>query len=194
MGSEIRPTIVVPVDATPTPLPPALPPQANSAADSGWRPAVQQAAYGSINPMNAGPPPWLTNYAPAPTEMVVNATMPQWHRPTVSLDAPRPAGTYIARAVCETVMLPGSTIEQVSYTTARTNTPLRLALPAIRSSIERASVGRGRDLDLVVKGQSCLLVRLKVWRASDAEYLANIISRLPELGPYQVLYEIQVAR
>ena len=49
-------------------------------------------------------------------------------------------------------------------------------------------------MELVTRGPSSLLVRLKVRQQADAEYLANVIARLPELGPYQVLFEMQVVR
>jgi hypothetical protein len=35
---------------------------------------------------------------------------------------------------------------------------------------------------------------MKVRQPADAEYLADAISRLPELAPYHVQFEIQVAR
>jgi hypothetical protein len=65
---------------------------------------------------------------------------------------------------------------------------------AIRIGIERVAAGRGRDLDVMAVGPGSLLVRLKVRQPYDAEYLANAISRMPELAPYQVQFEIQVAR
>jgi hypothetical protein len=63
----------------------------------------------------------------------------------------------------------------------------------VRATIERACVGRGREIELVPQGPSTLLVRLTVRQVADAQYLANIISRLPELAPYKVLFEMQVA-
>jgi hypothetical protein len=67
-------------------------------------------------------------------------------------------------------------------------------LVALRSSIERACYGRGYNLEVYARGPASLLVRVKVRQAADAEYLANRISQLPELRPYQILYEMQVAR
>jgi hypothetical protein len=49
-------------------------------------------------------------------------------------------------------------------------------------------------VEILSRGQASLLVRLKVRQAADAESVANAIARLPELGPYQVLFEMQVVR
>jgi hypothetical protein len=67
-------------------------------------------------------------------------------------------------------------------------------LPALKASIERACTGRGRDVDVSSRGPGKLLVKIKVRQTADAEYLAHAVSQLPELGPYQVLYEMQVGR
>jgi hypothetical protein len=65
---------------------------------------------------------------------------------------------------------------------------------ALRAGIERACAGRGRDVEVYARGASSLLVRVKVRQAADAEFLANRLSQLSELAPFQVLYEMQVTR
>ena len=118
------------------------------------------------------------------------ATTVESRGPAVTLDAPRAAGTYISRAVSDAIVLPAS------Y-----NTPPPAAkpqpatgLPAVKAGIERACAGRARDVELVTRGPSSLLVRVKVGQQADAEFVANTVAKLPELGPYQVLFEMQVAR
>jgi hypothetical protein len=44
------------------------------------------------------------------------------------------------------------------------------------------------------RGPGKLLVKIKVRLPADADYLAHAVSQIPELGPYQVLYEMQVGR
>jgi hypothetical protein len=121
----------------------------------------------------------------------VSASMIEPRGPTASLGAPRPAGTYTARAVCDTSVRP------TSFTHQETVSPRPIfgtRLPTVRASIERVCAGRSCGLEVIDEGRSQLLVRLKVWRAVDAEYLANAIARLPELAPYQVYFEMKVAR
>jgi hypothetical protein len=96
------------------------------------------------------------------------------------------AGSYISRAVSD------AAIQPVAYMQPAARPQSSMA--TVKAGIERACAGRGRDLEVVPHGPSSLLVRLKVRQPSDAEYLANIIARLPELAPYQVLFEMQVAR
>lgn len=88
-----------------------------------------------------------------------------------------------------------SAVRNVSYSVALPQTPpISSVIRSIRPAVERACIGRGRDLELIPNGRTSLLVRLKVRQSSDGELLANVIARLPELEPYQVLFEMQVAR
>jgi hypothetical protein len=66
-------------------------------------------------------------------------------------------------------------------------------LVALRSTIETICAGRGRDLEMFYRSPNRLLIRLKVSVAADAERLAYLISKLPELSLYHVTYEIAVA-
>jgi hypothetical protein len=66
-------------------------------------------------------------------------------------------------------------------------------LAQLKAGIAEACVGRGRDLEVVQRGASSLLVRVKVRQAGDAEALANRIALLPELAPYEVSFQMQVA-
>ncbi len=184
----------VPAFAAPTdPVPPSLPavgsptPFGSAAAEPAWRSGVQRVEYVQANPMTAGPAPWL---AAPPAPVTALASTNEWCGPTVMLDAPRPAGTYISRAVSDAAVQP------VSYRSPPAPSQPRptAVLPAVQTSIERACAGRVRDVEIVTRGPANLLVRLKVRQAADAEYVANAIARLPELGPYQVLFEMQVVR
>lgn len=88
-----------------------------------------------------------------------------------------------------------SAVRNVSYSTVVPQPPpITSVIRSVRPAVERACIGRGRDLELIPNGRTSLLVRLKVRQSSDAELLANVIARLPELEPYQVLFEMQVAR
>jgi hypothetical protein len=66
-------------------------------------------------------------------------------------------------------------------------------LVVLRSTIETLCAGRARDLEMFHRGPNQLLIRFKVRVGPEAERLAQLISKLPELAPYQVTYEIAVA-
>jgi hypothetical protein len=68
------------------------------------------------------------------------------------------------------------------------------AYSRLRTRIEQACAGKGRDLELYSRGPGNLLVRVKVAKAADAELLANRISQLPELAPYRVSFEMRVGQ
>jgi hypothetical protein len=68
------------------------------------------------------------------------------------------------------------------------------SLAALKANIERVCQGWGRDVEVHARGPASLLVRVKVRQDGDASFLAYRISQLPELRPYQVLYEMQVMR
>jgi len=44
------------------------------------------------------------------------------------------------------------------------------------------------------RGPASLLIRVTVSKSADAEALANLISRIPELAPYEIVYEMRVAQ
>jgi len=66
-------------------------------------------------------------------------------------------------------------------------------LVTLRTTIETICASRGRDLEMFYRSPNRLLIRLKVSVASDAEKLAHLISKLPELALYHVTYEMAVA-
>jgi hypothetical protein len=72
-------------------------------------------------------------------------------------------------------------------------TPTENSLVVLRSTIETVCAGKGRDLDMFYRGPNQLLIQMKVRVATDAEKLATLISKLPELAAYHVTYEIAVA-
>lgn len=65
-------------------------------------------------------------------------------------------------------------------------------LAQFKAIIERVCAGKGHGVELTAKGPGSLLLKLKVRKADDAESLASQIAQIPELGPYQISYEIQV--
>ncbi len=67
------------------------------------------------------------------------------------------------------------------------------SLVALRSTIETICAGRGRDLDMYFRSPNHLLIRMAVRQPADAERLANLISKLPELAPYHVVFEMAIA-
>jgi hypothetical protein len=93
----------------------------------------------------------------------------------VQLAAPTPAPRPVTNAPPPTTYSPGT------------------AFSHLRTSIERACAGKGRELEVYAGGQTNLLVRVRVAKAADAEYLANKISQIPELAPYQISFEMRVA-
>jgi hypothetical protein len=166
------------------PLPAAATPQPLSANEPAWKSLGERVTLG--NPMSASRDAWQ----PPSAILTVSATAPAWRPPAVTLDPPQVAAAYTAKPADSTPIRP------VSYAVPA---PAPRAEPphvssAVRRGIERVCAGRGRDLDVVVRGPTNLLVRLKVRYPADAEYLANAISRMPELAPYQVQFEMQVAK
>jgi hypothetical protein len=187
--SDWRQTGAVPAFGPPadgTPLPAPARPQPLSANEPAWKAGGERVAL--ANPMYAGRDSW----APTAPIVTVSASAPAWRGPAVTLDAPRAVGTYVSRAVSEP-----TSIRPVSYTVPAPPpaTPAPTPLPAaVRFGIERVCAGRGREVEVAVRGPTSLLVRLKVRHPADAEYLANAISRMPELAPYHVQFEMQVAK
>jgi hypothetical protein len=84
---------------------------------------------------------------------------------------------------------PPSAVRQVAAVQPRP----ALTIDQLRVRVVQACAGAGRNPEVYPRGPTGLLVRVKVRRALDAEVLANRISALPELAPYQVAFEMQVA-
>jgi len=139
---------------------------------------------------------------------------------TVTAVTPMPPGSYTPRAVSDAgvqpaAFRPAAAAPAVQPAVYRQPSPQQAAPPpappavkrpsgpppvatetltTLKAGIERVCVGKASGLEVYARGPTSLLVRLKVRQASDAPLLANRISQMPELGPYQVLYEMQVAR
>jgi hypothetical protein len=106
--------------------------------------------------------------------------------------APSPQAPATGRpTVATTVQRPAPSANAASQRPAAAPAP---TLASLKASIERVCVGRGRDLEVISRAPGNLLVRVKVRQAGDADFLAHRISELPELGPYKILYEMQVVR
>jgi hypothetical protein len=186
------PAFTTPTDVAPAALPPnAVEPRPLTSGDSRWRATGEQVTM--MNPMSTGSEPFVSMTRPAAAPVVtVSASVPVHHGPSVTLDPPRAMPPMLAAPV--PMPPPPPIIQPVAYT-APAPAPRLTTIPSnIRPGIERVCAGRGRDLDVSVCGPSSLLVRLRVRQPGDAEYLANAISRMPELAPYQVQFEMQVAR
>jgi hypothetical protein len=142
-----------------------------TAVDAAWRQRAVAAAHPAPLPQ-ASYTPRAVSEAPA-FRQVTHSAPPtvtvSTHKPAAPPPVPRPAAKVIHRPPPPTVA-------------------------TLRAGIEQACAGRGRDVEVYARGASSLLVRIKVRQAADAEFLANRISQLPELGPYQVLYEMQLVR
>jgi hypothetical protein len=197
------PAFNTPPDVAPAALPAsAAAPQPLSAGEPRWKSTGEQVAV--ANPMTMGRDGWVSMTRPAATPVVtVSASVPVYHGPMVTLDPPRAASRPDSRTIGDPPTLAAPVamppvIQPVSYAVpapAPAPKPRQASIPSnIRPGIERVCGGRGHDLDVSVCGPSSLLVRLKVGQPADAEYLANAISRMPELAPYQVQFEMQVAR
>jgi hypothetical protein len=67
------------------------------------------------------------------------------------------------------------------------------AFSHLRTNIEHACTGKGRNLEMYSRGPNSLLIRVTVSKSADAEALANSISQIRELAPYEIVYEMRVA-
>jgi hypothetical protein len=185
-------------DGAPAAMPAsAVAPQPLSANEPRHQATGEQVA--AVNPMSTDSERWVSMARPAATPiMTVSATVPVFHGPVVTLDPPRAIVGPTSRTVGDPPILaapiampPLPPIQPVAYSTPA---PRPTTIPSsIRSEIERVCAVRGHDLDVSTRGPSSLMVKLKVRQAADAEYLANAISRLPDLAPYQVQFQMQVA-
>jgi hypothetical protein len=171
-------------------VPMPMPPGPGSPADSripGAIPSYQQSPI----PMEAVP---LSN---TPNE-------PIWRPLSGRIGAVNPNDTGILRAnvspnvaddptLARAVFIPAHTVEQPPPPEQIPPSTTEGPLVTLRSTIETICAGRGRDLEMFHRNPNRLLIRLKVSVASDAEKLAHLISKLPELALYHVTYEIAVA-
>jgi hypothetical protein len=133
--------------------------------------------------------------ATAPRQDVRQATYTATTSPNPPRTAPPPppAATAGRPIVATTTQRPAPSANAASQRPAQTAAPAP-TLASLKASIERVCVGRGRDLEVIARAPGNLLVRVKVRQTGDADYLAHRISELPELGPYKILYEMQVVR
>jgi hypothetical protein len=113
--------------------------------------------------------------------------------------APTSSDTAVVRANLPSVLADSSGLAPAASFTPRMTAPPPIVTPTenplvvLRSTIETVCAGKGRDLDMFYRGPNQLLIQMKVRVASDAEKLATLISKLPELAQYHVMYEIAVA-
>lgn len=142
-----------------------------------------------------------------PANPVVAAGTPRVYTSRGVSDAPTYPPTSAAAVKQATFSSPQQQ-QQQSSAVARVRTPEPPLVPVRRveppkpadplaqfkASIERVCAGKGYGVDLSAKGPGSLLLKLKVRRADDAEALASRIAQIPELGPYQIAYEIQVGQ
>jgi hypothetical protein len=192
--------------------------------EASWRPAGDRLAAAPANPMQtvnytvapAGAEPWT---APGGRFMTTNPIVAAPPGSYISRGVSEaPVQQAVARPAAAWPTAPA--VRPVAYSYPHTAVPTVTALPprpappppaapprpafgaaarplepaALRAGIERACAGRGRDVEVYARGPASLLVRVKVRQAADAKYVADRISELPELGPYQVLFEMRVAR
>lgn len=104
----------------------------------------------------------------------------------VSFVAARPTDNAISRAAA---FVPAA----AAPAPAATPVTAQSSLAALRTTIETVCSGKGRDLDMYFRSPNHLLIRMTVRQAADAELLANTISKLPEITPYHVVFEMAVA-
>lgn len=174
---------------------------------------------GPMLPSDPRMPTSLPSYSPPPAAGPINAvplpmgpTEPSW-KPLDSRTGFQPRQSRaidsgVARANAVAVPPPADpwTVSRAAYVPPPESAappPIEKPAPAttaegplvvLRSTIETVIAGRGRELEMYYRGPNNLLIRLKVRAAADAEQVANLISKLPEIGPYQVTYEIEVAQ
>ncbi|HXG12286.1 MAG TPA: BON domain-containing protein [Gemmataceae bacterium] len=63
----------------------------------------------------------------------------------------------------------------------------------LRSRIEAVCEGATRGVDVIIKSENSLGIRIKILRSTDAPRLSEKILNLPELAPYDVSLEVEVA-
>jgi hypothetical protein len=156
-----------------------------------------------LEPRSSAPP--LPSYVPPsnPVEAVPLPTAPiepTW-RPLNGRSgmAPTSSDSAVVRANLPSALADSSGVAPAASFTPRMTapppivTPTENSLVVLRSTIETVCAGKGRDLDMFYRGPNQLLIQMKVRVATDAEKLATLISKLPELAAYHVTYEIAVA-
>jgi hypothetical protein len=126
---------------------------------------------------------------PQPTSW--NPIAPASYRaPGATLAAPTPAPRQMPTRTTPRAPEPPPVIRQVSAAQPR---PAVSTLAQLKAGIAQACVGKGRDLEVMQKGPGSLVVRVKVRKSGDAEALASRIALLPELAPYEVAFQMQIA-
>ena len=173
-------------------------------------PTAQPLPVGPVLQMDPRGPTTLPSYIPpaAPVEAVPlpsGPNEPSW-RPMDGRSGALPAGdpgiigaSYQTRPTTANFgdVAPASFIPTASAppppSAANPNSTSDGPLLTLRSTIETVCANQGRDLEMFYRGPNHLLIRLKVRQAADAERVANLISRLPEVAPFHVVYEIAVA-
>ncbi|MFO0807491.1 MAG: hypothetical protein U0746_02615 [Gemmataceae bacterium] len=152
------------------------------------QPSTPTSSWGSAfypaNPVVAASP--SKNYTPrgvsdGPTTFAPAYPMPAIKQAAFSAPPPKPSTVTEVRAV-ERQVPPVNRIE---------SRPPDL-LGQFKAAIDRVCAGRGYDVELTARSSSSLLLKMKVKKATDAEVVAAKIALIPELGPYQIAYEIQV--
>lgn len=107
--------------------------------------------------------------------------------PTRTVNPPKPAGT--------TSVAPYVSRGTVTFDDVPPPAPVQTApqpLAQLRSRIEAACAGVGRDVEIVSQSGNALKIQLKVSEAIDAPKVSEKILNLPELAPYEVSLEVKV--
>jgi hypothetical protein len=206
----------VPDALSPPPMvpPSGVPSNGSAAIEPSWRAAGTQLA--AATEMASGPEPWVaagtrndaimralyaSNGWPYPvTARAVSEAPTQQRSPVQQASAtfaapPRNVATEVpaARQPATQPRAPEPSANRAAATPAPS--PSADAFYSrLRTRIEQACAGKGRDLEVYARGPASLLVRVKVAKAADAELVANRISQLPELAPYRVGFEVRVGQ
>jgi hypothetical protein len=64
----------------------------------------------------------------------------------------------------------------------------------LQQRIERVCTGQARDVQVVPESSNSLLVRMKVRNIATGQQVGQKVLSLPELAPYQVKLEVQIAQ
>lgn len=143
------------------------------------RPAPAVAAAPGKAPLAPTAPP------SAPAIKPVSATQPNAASPVLPAysapAAPRPAGSSDASR--------SSTIRVEAASVLSSAVPRML-----QQRIERVCTGQARDVQVVPESSNSLLVRMKVRNIATGQQVGQKVLSLPELAPYQVKLEVQIAQ
>jgi hypothetical protein len=158
--------------------------------------AAQPRPHGGLTTRAVSDAPQHAGRAPASGVQPVGYTAPSPPR-AAALGQPQ-AARPAARAPAP-VQRPATPAQPAARTAAtaaaaRPAQAVVTSLTHLKYSVQRVCAGRGSDVDVQSRGPGSLLVRVRVARAQDAQYLANAISQIPELAPYQVIFEMKLAQ